>query len=90
MACSTSIIRNICIRSLRVINLSRGGIISFVRNHFPMYNLVENYRPINIIPVISRIMENMVQNQLPDHLLKEDIIDPSQLGFIREGHVVHD
>ncbi|CAH8481634.1 unnamed protein product [Schistosoma intercalatum] len=46
-------------------------------------NLVENYRPINITPVISRIMEKVIQNQLSDHLLKEDLIDPSQHGFIR-------
>ncbi|KAH9586010.1 hypothetical protein MS3_00000323 [Schistosoma haematobium] len=46
-------------------------------------NLVENYRTINITPVISRIMEKVIQNQLSDHLLKEDLIDPSQHGFIR-------
>ncbi|CAH8675916.1 unnamed protein product [Schistosoma haematobium] len=46
-------------------------------------NLVENYRPINITPVISRIMEKVIENQLSDNLLKEDLIDPSQHGFIR-------
>ncbi|CAI2726366.1 unnamed protein product [Schistosoma spindalis] len=46
-------------------------------------NLVENYRPINITPVISRIMEKVIKNQLSDHLLKENLIDPSQHGFIR-------
>ncbi|CAH8292204.1 unnamed protein product [Schistosoma rodhaini] len=46
-------------------------------------NLVGNYRPINITPVISRIMEKVIQSQLSDHLLKEELIDPTQHGFIR-------
>ena len=49
---------------------------------------VRNYRPINITPVISRVMEKVVKDQLSDYLLGEDLISKSQHGFLKNRSCV--
>ncbi|KAK4470029.1 hypothetical protein MN116_000061 [Schistosoma mekongi] len=44
---------------------------------------LHNYRPINITPVISRIMEKIVCDQMSDYLLSEKLIFNSQHGFLK-------
>ena len=44
---------------------------------------MNNYRPINITPVISRIMEKIISDELSNYLLTEQFIDDSQHGFLK-------
>ena len=43
-----------------------------------------NYRPISVLPVLSKIFEKLVNNRLIEHLEKNDILYKHQYGF-REG-----
>ena len=44
-------------------------------------NAKENYRPISVLPVVSRLFERLVYNQLYQHLNTNDLLAPSQSGF---------
>ncbi|MDV3196382.1 MAG: reverse transcriptase family protein, partial [Candidatus Phytoplasma stylosanthis] len=61
--------------------------ISVVR---PIYkkgdkNLIENYRPVSLLPVFSKIFEKAVNIQLQEYLQKNKLITESQHGF-RKSH----
>ena len=44
-----------------------------------------NYRPISVLPVLSKIFEKLVNNRLIEYLEKHNILYKHQYGF-REGH----
>ena len=46
---------------------------------------VNNYRPISVLPVISKIIERSVHNQLYDFLTKNELLNSCQSGF-RKNH----
>ena len=48
-----------------------------------------NYRPISVLPVLSKILERVVQLQLVDHFLHHNLISPFQSGF-RPGYSTQD
>lgn len=41
----------------------------------------DNYRPISVLPVLSKIFEKCIYNQLMHYFSIEDIIIPNQYGF---------
>ena len=43
---------------------------------------MENYRPISVISIVSKIMEKLIYNQLYDYLINSNILSNSQYGFI--------
>ena len=45
------------------------------------HNLPENYRPISVLPVISKIMERIMYNQLYKYLTEAGILSDCQFGF---------
>ena len=45
----------------------------------------ENYRPVSILPVISKFIERLVHNQLYDHLVQNNLLCMQQSGF-RKRH----
>jgi hypothetical protein len=45
----------------------------------------ENYRPISLLPVFSKIMEKLIYNKVFDFLVRYEILFKSQYGF-RTGH----
>lgn len=45
---------------------------------------VNNYRPISVLPSISKILEKLINNRLLNYLNKYDLISKSQFGF-RQG-----
>jgi len=68
---------------------------SIKENHFPLAlkkqwssrfssqetTSVSNYRPIRILPAISKIFEKVVAEQLIEHLDHTDALHPSQFGL---------
>jgi len=46
---------------------------------------VANYRPISLLPLISKVFEKVMHNRLYNHLTKYNIIHDTQFGF-RAGH----
>ena len=46
---------------------------------------MDNYRPISILPVLSKILEKAVNFQLQQYLKKFDLLSPAQSGF-RQHH----
>jgi len=42
-----------------------------------------NYRPISLVPLISKILETHVSDKLEIFFEKHNIIDPNQFGFQR-------
>ena len=42
-----------------------------------------NYRPISVLPVISRLFEKLLFNQLHQYLVKYSLIHPGQSGFLK-------
>ena len=50
---------------------------------------MNNYRPISLLPVLSKIFEKILNAQLTEHLDKYKIIDENQYGF-RSGHSTED
>ena len=43
-----------------------------------------NYRPISLLPVMSKLLEKIIYNRLNDHLITNEIINNKQFGF-RKG-----
>ena len=48
-------------------------------------NMPENYRPISILPAISKIMEQILYNQLYNYLTEYGLLSSAQFGF-RKSH----
>ena len=44
-------------------------------------NLTENYRPISVLPVLSKILERAVHSKLIDFLEREHLLNDCQYGF---------
>ena len=51
-------------------------------------NLAENYRPISLTSIVCRLLEKIVKCQIMDHLKQEDLLSPSQHGFINRRSTV--
>ena len=54
----------------------------------PIYKLgscsnLDNYRPISILPVLSKIIEKIIHRQLMSFLDRNSLLSPSQFGFRR-------
>ncbi|GFW61066.1 RNA-directed DNA polymerase from mobile element jockey [Trichonephila clavipes] len=43
--------------------------------------LAESYRPISLLPVLSKLAEKVILARLNDHLERENILIPEQHGF---------
>lgn len=52
-------------------------------------NALNNYRPISILPVISKGLEKLIQKRMVSFLDKHHIITPSQFGFIKGRTTEH-
>ena len=48
---------------------------------FPERNIPGNYRPISVLPAISKIMERIMYGQLYNYLTKFGLLSKSQFGF---------
>ncbi len=52
-------------------------------------NLFSNYRPIALLPVISKILEKIVYKRLYSYFIKKQLLYESQYGF-RYNHSTND
>lgn len=43
--------------------------------------MLSNYRPISVLPILSKILKSLILSRLTAHLNKNDIIIPKQFGF---------
>ena len=43
--------------------------------------VVKNYRPISLLPLLSKIFEKILFNKVYEHLTKNNLIIPNQSGF---------
>ena len=43
--------------------------------------LVNNYRPISLLPVLGKIFEKIIFNKIYNYLSKENLLNPNQSGF---------
>jgi hypothetical protein len=43
--------------------------------------LPENYRPISLLPIIAKLLDTIINDQLMLHLTKHDLISPTQYAF---------
>ena len=59
----------------RVVPLYKGG----------QRNLPGNYRPISVLPTISKIKEGILYNQLDNYLTEFELLSSTQFGF-RNSH----
>ena len=48
-------------------------------------NLANNYRPISILPAVSKILERVVHGQLYSHITENNLLSSAQFGF-RKHH----
>ncbi|KAF2346149.1 Reverse transcriptase domain [Trinorchestia longiramus] len=44
-------------------------------------NTASNYRPISLLPVLSKILEKVISNQLSTHLDKSNLLHPNQYAY---------
>ena len=51
--------------------------------------IIDNYRPISVLPVISKVFERVVQNQLYDYLEANDMLSKRQFGFRNRSSTQH-
>lgn len=64
-----------CFKKAIVVPIHKSG------SHF----VFNNYRPISILPVVSKILERIVSSQLSFYLTSENLINQHQFGF-RQNH----
>ena len=43
---------------------------------------VSNYRPVSLLPAVSKVFERVIYNRLMNHLIRHQILSQNQFGFI--------
>ena len=56
-----------------------GTIVPLIKDKARNLNDIDNYRPITLIPVVSKVFEHVILTLLEDHLISDDL----QFGFKR-------
>ena len=51
--------------------------------------LVENYRPISLLPIFGKIFEKIIFNRIYNFLLEENLLNPNQSGFRPSGSCIN-
>ena len=74
------------IRFQNSIKLSHFSDIWKMSNIIPVHKkndkqLIQNYRPISLLPIFGKIFEKVVFNRIYNFLLNKRLLNPNQLGF---------
>ncbi len=51
--------------------------------------VMDNYRPISVLPILSKVFERMVHNQLYTYLEENNLLSDCQFGFRRKSSTEH-
>ena len=51
--------------------------------------LVNNYRPISLLPIFGKIFEKIIFHRIYNFLLKEELLNPNQSGFRPSGSCIN-
>ena len=54
---------------------------SFIQKRFKKQSV--NYRPVSLTSVICKLLETIIRNHMMDFLIKDQLINPSQHGFLK-------
>ena len=46
-------------------------------------SVMDNYRPISVLPVLAKIIECVFHRQLSDNLEENCLLSPNQFGFVK-------
>ena len=52
-------------------------------------DVTSNYRLVSVLPVVVKVLERLIHQQLYDYLQENKILDPAQFGF-QPGHTIQD
>ena len=47
----------------------------------------ENYRPVSLTSVVCKLLETLIRDHMVEFLIKHKLINTSQHGFLKQGHV---
>ena len=50
---------------------------------------MENYRPVSVLPILSKVIERVVHQQLYDYLEKNKLLSRRQFGFRKGSSTQH-
>ena len=50
-------------------------------------NKPENYRPVSLTSVVCKLLEILIRDHMTEFLEKHKLINTSQHGFLKQGHV---
>ena len=84
--CDKSLLKPLTILFQNSINSSCYPIIWKRSNIIPVHRknnkqLVNNYRPISLLPIFGKIFEKIIFDRLYNFLLQEELLNPNQSGF---------
>ena len=66
------------LQTIRVLNINKAHGHDDKKND---KQLVENYRPISLLPIFGKIFEKIIFSRIYNFLLEEDLLNPNQSGF---------
>ncbi|MGL5119293.1 MAG: reverse transcriptase domain-containing protein, partial [Plesiomonas shigelloides] len=66
-------------------SLQRGRITPLLKKPTLNPALLENYRPVSLLPFVAKTLERFVCNQLSSFLAQNNLLDSNQSGF-KSGH----
>ena len=61
-------------------SMKRAKVVPIFKN-IGSREIMKNYRPVSLLPVLSKILERIVYNRLFEYLVKHKILHTSQYGF---------
>ena len=76
---------NACIMTAYFPAIWKRAIVIPVHKPGKSKNEITSYRPISLLPTLSKIFEKVILKRLQQHTVSNEIIPPFQFGF-REGH----
>jgi hypothetical protein len=89
--CASTIIKpltySICNLSLTTGTFPERCKLAIVRPIYTKGNHTElnNYRPVSLLPTISKVLEKAMPNRLSQHFGSNKLLAPSQFGFQKKG-----
>ena len=65
--------------------MKMAGVIPLFKKHEPSVNALSNYRPISLLPALSKVFEKISCNQITEYLNLNNIFHEVQYGFRKKS-----